>query len=153
MSPRLITPGQAFRHLRRYRQVIGVLTRYGFGEFFGLIRVWESVNIERRLLHRQPHFAHLTTPQRLRQALEELGPTFVKLGQMLSTRPDILPHEYITELEKLQNRVAPMPSAVARQTIESELKQPIAAVFSSFSDEPLAAASLAQVHRATIKGQ
>jgi len=89
----------------------------------------------------------------MRLAMEELGPTFVKLGQMLSTRPDILPANFITEFENLQNRVAPMPSEVARQIIESELKKPISEFFSSFDDQPLAAASLAQVHRATVNGE
>jgi len=64
--------------------------------------------------------------------MEELGPTFVKLGQMLSTRPDIVPHNFIVELENLQNRVAPIPNEIARQVIESELGKPISEVFSSF---------------------
>ena len=89
--PRIITPGLAYKHLRRYRQVVGILTKYGFGEFFGQIRVWEYINIEKRLLHREHEYAHLSSAQRMRLALEELGPTFIKLGQMLSTRPDIVP--------------------------------------------------------------
>ncbi len=151
--PRIITPGLAYKHLRRYRQVVGILTKYGFGEFFGQIRFWEYVNIEKKLLHREHKFEQLSTAQRLRQALEDLGPTFVKLGQMLSTRPDIVPQNIIVELEKLQNRVAPMPTGVAIQVVESELKKPISEICDSFDATPLAAASLAQVHRASIKGK
>jgi ubiquinone biosynthesis protein len=151
--PRIITPGLAYKHLRRYRQVVAVLTKYGFGEFIGQIRIWEYINIEKKLLHRGGEFEHLTTPQRLRLAMEELGPTFVKLGQMLSTRPDILPLAFITELEKLQNQVAPIPTETAKGVIESELKKPIDKIFTSFQEQPLAAASLAQVHRAVINGQ
>ncbi|MDD5701722.1 MAG: AarF/ABC1/UbiB kinase family protein [Dehalococcoidales bacterium] len=150
LMPRIITPGLAYKHLRRYRQVVSVLTKYGFGEFFGQLRIWEYSNIEKRLLRRKEEYKHLTTAQRLRLALEELGPTFIKMGQMLSTRPDIMPPQFVAELEKLQNRVGPMTAETARGIIESELKRPIEEVFSSFSDRPLAAASLAQVHRATI---
>ncbi len=150
--PSLITPGRAYKHLRRYRQVVSVLTKYGFGEFFGQIRTWGHTNIEKRLL-RHEHEIHLTTtPERMRLAMEELGPTFVKLGQMLSTRPDIVPRNYILELEKLQNQVSPISTAAVKQVIESELGRPVSEIFSSFAEEPLAAASLAQVHRATIDG-
>ena len=122
--PRIMTPGLAYKHLQRYRQVVSILTKYGFGEFFGQIRIWEYINIEKKLLHRKGEFEHRSTAQRMRLAMEELGPTFVKLGQMLSTRPDILPPDFITEFENLQNRVAPMPTEIARQIIESELKKP-----------------------------
>jgi ubiquinone biosynthesis protein len=151
--PRLLSPGRAIQHLQRYRHVVSVLTRYGFGEFFSQIRVWEYINIEKKVLHHEHQFAHIPTSQRLRMALEELGPTFVKMGQMLSTRPDLLPHEYILELEKLQNRVAPVPSDVIKTIIEAELKKPLAQLFDWFDDTPLAAASLAQVHRASVQGR
>lgn len=89
---RLLRIGTAYRHLHRYRQVAMVLVKYGFGEFLDRLRLWEHVNIKRRILRRDHEFAHLTHAERVPLALEELGPTFVKLGQILSTRPDLVPH-------------------------------------------------------------
>ena len=90
-------------------------------------------------------------PARLRKTLQELGPTFVKFGQMLSTRYDLLPPRYIGELEKLQDDVKPVPINQIRAEIETELGAPISSVFSHFEDTPIAAASIGQVHHARLK--
>src|SRR6188474_2258745 len=96
-----------------------------------------------------PRFARDPDPargQRLRQALEELGPIFVKFGQALSTRRDLLPADIADELAKLQDRVPPLPGAEARAICERAYGRPVAEVFETFDETPLAAASIAQVH-------
>lgn len=136
--------------LKRSSTIFKTLYRYGLADLFtGQIRhEWL-----RTLLDKLPKSAHSLNeplPVRLRLALESLGPIFVKLGQVLSTRPDILPPEYARELAKLQDKVPPFPGTVARMHIEASLGQPIDTLYAEFAAEPVASASIAQVHKARL---
>jgi len=91
-------------------------------------------------------------PVRTRLAFEHLGPVFVKFGQLLSTRADLLPDVYIAELSKLQSQVPPFSGKIARQIVEQSMAKPLDEVFTNFSDDAVASASIAQVHKATLKG-
>jgi len=102
-----------------------------------------------RILRKHRILAGLT-PEKLRQIVEALGPTFVKLGQMMSMRPDILPRAYCDELQKLRTEVAPMPADEVRRVVEASLGRPLSEVFPTFDPVPLGSASIAQAHRATL---
>lgn len=139
------------RHLRRYRQIVEILADYGFGAILKQLGLGERLNLPRRFRRRKIGDAsELTNPHRLRMALEELGPTFVKFGQILSTRSDLLPPEYIDELKNLQDRVTPVSWEKIQKVLESELGVPVDEIFSEIDHQSIAAASLAQVHLATF---
>ena len=138
---------RTLRNLPRYREIIQVLLKFGFNDILNRIKILHVLGEGRFFLFRKRLFAQTSPPQRLRLALEELGPTFIKLGQMLSTRYDLLPLDYIEELRKLQDQVPPFPSHVAKALIENEFQKPLKTLFHSFEETPFAAASIAQVHR------
>lgn len=144
--------GRTYRHLNRYRQILGILFKYGFGDLVETLKIEQYIEIGLQMISRKrrERLEKLTRAERVRMALEELGPTYIKLGQVLSTRPDLVSLEFVKEFEKLQDHVPPFDFEDALKTIESELKQPIAAIFEFIDPEPLASASIGQVHRARL---
>jgi ubiquinone biosynthesis protein len=144
---------QTFRHLRRYEQIGRILTRYGFGHLLTQLGIGRAITpgLE-RLRFSSSEVLRATPAVRMRMAIEELGPTFIKLGQILSTRGDLLPVEFIRELEKLQDTVPPTDFGLIKAEVERELKKPIGEVFPTFDPVPVASASLGQVHFATLPG-
>jgi len=135
-----------YNKLKRGRQVIAVLVKYGLDYFIGR----SKLKLLSRIKKISKDYRTLSLPRRICLSLEELGPTFVKFGQILSTRPDFLPPAFIVELEKLQDEVPPFDSFQARKIIEQELGEPTSKLFKEFCEIPIAAASLSQVHKATL---
>ncbi len=140
------------RDLRRLYRIGAVLLQHGLDDL--LPRAWQPWPV--RLLRHSLFWLRNRHPdaapgRRLRLAFETLGPVFIKFGQMLSTRRDLLPPDLADELALLQDRVPPFPGELARQQIETSLQQPIAALFDEFDETPLASASVAQVHTARLK--
>jgi ubiquinone biosynthesis protein len=144
---------QTFRHLRRYQQIGRILTRYGFGHVLTQLGIGRAIapGLE-KLRFSSGDILRATPPERVRMVIEELGPTFIKLGQIASTRSDVIPVELVRELEKLQDTVPPTPFPLIQEQVEKELKKPLPEVFPTFEEIPVASASLGQVHLATLPG-
>ncbi|MFN7840697.1 MAG: ABC1 kinase family protein [Pirellula sp.] len=137
-----------YRNLRRWQEIIVVLRRYGLADWLSRLRVdfirdWIKDESGTPL-------ASYSREARIRMALTDLGPTFIKLGQVLSLRPDLVGSELAKELQSLQTQVPPDSFRDVRQVVEGELKQPIGEVFSYFAEIPIASASIGQVHEATL---
>lgn len=138
------------KDLNRIAEIMEVLTKFEAGNIADRIRIREKLPFRRPRSRGAPPY-YKTPQERVRMMLEELGPTFVKFGQILSTRADIIGPDYALELSKLQDQMKPFSSEKAKEMITKELGTPPSQLFKSFEDEPLASASIAQVHRATLK--
>ena len=136
---------------RRERQIAEILVRHGMDYLVGVLGLDRWVSLERRVRGRVPAGGRPTPAEDLRLALEELGPTFIKLGQILSTRADLLPQDYQDQLIKLQDAGPRIPPEVVQETIDRELQDVASSAFRSFDSEPLAEASIGQAHAATLQ--
>jgi ubiquinone biosynthesis protein len=134
-----LDPKKDIRDLARFNKIVFILTSQGFGYLFDRTKFLKKKQVREH-----------ANPQRLRKTLELLGPTFIKLGQILSVRPDLLPKEYIKELGSLQDEVPQFPLEKAEKTIEKELHKPISKLFKEFNKEPIASASISQVYKAKL---
>lgn len=145
-----MTRSRKLSHTERYRQIAGTLARHGLGYLVGVLGLERFVPFHRGLLKHPRRTLPYTQPEHVRMALEELGATFIKLGQILSTRTDLLPPAYQAEFAKLQDAAPTIPMEAVRATLLAELGKPVEAVFATFDPTPLAAASIGQAHAATL---
>ncbi|MDD5532007.1 MAG: AarF/UbiB family protein, partial [Syntrophales bacterium] len=142
---------RTYRHIQRYRQILGVLFRHGFGDLINRLELGHSVDLGVRTMSgKSLRMDRKGRAERLRMVMEELGPTFTKMGQILSTRPDLVPADLVAELSKLQDEVPPFPFGDVREIVQAELGMPLDAVFECMEEAPFAAASIGQVHRARL---
>ncbi|MGZ8218295.1 ABC1 kinase family protein [Methylomagnum sp.] len=144
----------AMRDLGRLHDIASILIRYGFGDLVKRLGLESILERTGKALNwtRLDEWLHLDPPQRVRKAMEDMGPTFIKFGQILATRVDLFPPDWIAEFEKLHDRVPPLPFETLRPQLEEDLGAPVADVFAEFDETALAAASIAQVHKAKLPG-
>ncbi|MFC1851059.1 ABC1 kinase family protein [candidate division CSSED10-310 bacterium] len=148
--------GQTYKNIQRMQTILNILFKHGFGHFIERLNLQNFISYSKisSLVLRSETVTpseQFTFNERFRMALEELGPTFVKFGQVLSSRPDFVPEAMTLELKKLQEQVPPFSYYEVKSQIESEFNQPLSEIFSDFSEKPLASASIAQVHQARLE--
>lgn len=143
---------KTYRSAKRLQEIINVFIKHGFGQIIDQIHLGRFITLKKRLrsFGTWTYYKVPTVAERLRIAFEELGPTFIKLGQLLSSRPDLVTMSYAKEFKKLQDRVPTFPIEQVYQTIEEELGMPVAKIFQDFNPEPIGSASIAQVHNAIL---
>jgi len=142
-----------YNSFKRYNQIISVLLKYGFEDLVAYLDEKKRFPLLKKLIPKATveQALHLTKWEKMRLVAEELGPTFVKFGQLLSNRPDLFPADLIKELEKLQDGVPPISGKAAVEVVEKEFGKKIPDLLASFDEEAFASASMAQVHKATLK--
>ncbi|MDQ1265438.1 MAG: ubiquinone biosynthesis protein [Bacteroidota bacterium] len=150
---RISVAGVFYRHIGRFRTILNVLIKYGFSDILNMLKINHYLKIGNSFIFRKraKELKMLSRPERIRKAIEELGTTFIKLGQIISTRPDLIPPEYINELSKLQDSVPVFSFDSVKKIIYQELGKNIEDIFLEFDANPIAAASIGQVHKAKLK--
>ena len=142
----------AVRDLGRLHSLASILIRYGFSDMVQRLGMGHVLERAGRALNWKgvANLSHLETPERVRKALEEMGPTFIKLGQILATRVDLFSPDWIKEFEKLQDQIPALPFDIIKKRLEEDLGSDLDTVFAFIDEQPLAGASIAQVHRARL---
>ena len=139
---------EAYQDIKRLEHIASVLFKNDLGFYVYQLRLHHHLRVSERV-RGQPS-PPSSVPEKLRKSLEELGPTFIKLGQLLSLRPDLIPNEYCEEFKKLQDSVHPFSTKQALSILKEELKKSKDEIFSEFSEEPIASASIGQVYKAKL---
>lgn len=135
-------------NFKRVKEIVSIMVKYGFGHLFEQMQLKTKFTFKKTY---KPLEKDFTVPQKIKLILEELGPTYIKFGQILSTRQDLIGEELAKELSKLQDNTRPFSYTVIKSIVEKELDTPIDKLFKQFEEKPLASASIAQVHKAILK--